>query len=456
MEPTQLATNKSLTPFGNILKQTAKSYGRVLVSLWPLILIITFTEVALAFFYVEGAARTTLLSLFGVSVLNYALRLLYVTAAILALDSLFDAKEIDTLKLLWQSIRKFFSFLWIAILTLLVIVGGLIVLVIPGLVLAVGTIFAGFIYLLEGRGGLRAIDASRQLVRGFGWKVCGYLAIVVLIAATAYYVLWYAAGFIAGELLVRFTILNLSLGGLNQSIIAILKIALLPFVVAFLFWLYKDLKRIRGMTVGEEITTNTRIFSILGLIAAAILIVLGSKGIYLGFKEALTPKTYVVNADWKEYQNTKYGFSFKYPPDTKLVFLCNPPKGQWVRPDFVHTTDEECSQISIVKESEPESDIFYIDTAGNPGKLTVLDYVKSKLSLPEEGEPAYEVKAGEPIPTTIFEKEAVVYSLEEINGEDRKGRDWYVKLSNDSILLLHYFTKDLLPEEILFTFKFSR
>jgi|CXWL01.1.fsa_nt_gi hypothetical protein len=61
------------------------------------------------------------------------------------------------------------------ILVFLVVVAGTIALILPGIYLGVGLIFTGFIIILEGKGPVESMGASRAMVSGRWWSVFGTL-----------------------------------------------------------------------------------------------------------------------------------------------------------------------------------------------------------------------------------------------------------------------------------------
>ena len=61
------------------------------------------------------------------------------------------------------------------------IVLGLILLIVPGLVLLTFWLLIVPVIMLEGRGVLESFGRSRELVRGYGWKVFGVIALTVVV-----------------------------------------------------------------------------------------------------------------------------------------------------------------------------------------------------------------------------------------------------------------------------------
>ncbi len=113
------------------------------------------------------------------------------------------------------AMEKFGTYLWVALLAALAILGGAILLIVPGVIVAVWFFFSGFVVVDQGASGVTALVKSRMLVSGRWWPVFGRLLL-----------LWLLSGII------------LSIPIVGQ----ILFIAVLPF--SYIYWgeMYKDLK----------------------------------------------------------------------------------------------------------------------------------------------------------------------------------------------------------------------
>ncbi|MCB9812559.1 hypothetical protein H6778_02790 [Candidatus Nomurabacteria bacterium] len=68
-----------------------------------------------------------------------------------------------------------FPFLWVSILTVLIVYGGMVLFVVPGIILSVLLAFSQVVFVAEGRRGLDALLRSRQLVLGRWWGIFGRL-----------------------------------------------------------------------------------------------------------------------------------------------------------------------------------------------------------------------------------------------------------------------------------------
>lgn len=101
-------------------------------------------------------------------------------------------KEIDTNVVPLFALSVLGSFIWVSVLQALTIAGGLLLLIVPGIIFLVWFGFAPQALLLDGKKGLDALSASRDLAKGRFWTaalyqlggpaVCGVAYLVVLAA----------------------------------------------------------------------------------------------------------------------------------------------------------------------------------------------------------------------------------------------------------------------------------
>lgn len=81
----------------------------------------------------------------------------------------------------WQWARTHaVSFLWISILTMLVVWGGLVLFIVPAFIFALYLFFAQYVFVAEGTKGMAALLRSKALVQGQWWLIASRLAVVAL------------------------------------------------------------------------------------------------------------------------------------------------------------------------------------------------------------------------------------------------------------------------------------
>ncbi len=116
------------------------------------------------------------------------------------------------------------KFTWLLLLLGLLISGGSLLFLLPGLIFMIWFFFCQYILAEQGVGGVTALARSRQLVRGHWWAVFGRFMLLLLIST--------AVSSLAARLPIIGSSLNL-----------LFTLLLTPFALCYYFLLYKDLQR---------------------------------------------------------------------------------------------------------------------------------------------------------------------------------------------------------------------
>jgi len=122
----------------------------------------------------------------------------------------------DSLREGWQRV---FSFMWLYNLTGFIIAGGFLLLIIPGVIFLVWFAFSQFILVSEGERGMNALLKSKEYVKGKWFDV--FLRL---------FVIWILSGCV----------------GMVPVIGPLVSVLFFPFVMIFIYLVYRDLKEIKG------------------------------------------------------------------------------------------------------------------------------------------------------------------------------------------------------------------
>lgn len=128
----------------------------------------------------------------------------------------------------WQI---FWPFTWVVVLTGVISLAAFILLVIPGIIVAVFLAFSSFLAVTEGKRGTEALRTSWRYVRGYWWKVFGRLLFLIFTFIVASVVIYTISTPFAG------------LPFFHEIFSAIISgFVLSPIGVVYLFSLYQELK----------------------------------------------------------------------------------------------------------------------------------------------------------------------------------------------------------------------
>jgi len=126
----------------------------------------------------------------------------------------------DFKKILLMAWPKIGSLFWVSFLAGLVIMGGSILFIIPGIIFSVWFCLSTFVFIAEDLHGTSALKRSKQLVEGYWWPVFGRLAVIGILCMLVSWVRVYGP------------IINIFF--------------MVPFALVYEYMLYQDLKRVKG------------------------------------------------------------------------------------------------------------------------------------------------------------------------------------------------------------------
>jgi len=179
----------------------------------------------------------------GFGAISGILKLLFTFTIIKVLTLKRAGRELTVGEAISESSNHFFAGLGLAILTWLIIFGGFMFLVIPGIILSVYLTFTLYAFIVDGTSYTASWSRSWELVKGNWWRVLGYFLLYGFVI--------FAIGLAFGLLTVPFGLLggvisqfNYAVGVLIQKIpIELLTLFVIPLSVIFGEQFYIGLKK---------------------------------------------------------------------------------------------------------------------------------------------------------------------------------------------------------------------
>lgn len=166
----------------------------------------------------------------------------------------------------YKNTRKLvFPFLWIGIASSISIVGGFMLLIIPGILYYVWFLFSPFVLFTDGTRGMNALFTSREYVRGQWWPI--FLRVLFLLAASwmvAIALFFALAPFEDGPLR----------DGLSGALSSIVTLVTTPLAALYIFAMFRHLKSMKGTVVGQGSRLKKALLIVPGIITPILLIVM--------------------------------------------------------------------------------------------------------------------------------------------------------------------------------------
>jgi hypothetical protein len=97
------------------------------------------------------------------------------------------------------TIKWFWPFMWVTILEIFAVMGGSIMLIIPGIWLGVALMLMTYVFVIEQRRGIDALRQSKDYIRGYWWAVLGRVLLLGLIFLVATIIIEIPVMIIAGN-----------------------------------------------------------------------------------------------------------------------------------------------------------------------------------------------------------------------------------------------------------------
>jgi hypothetical protein len=159
----------------------------------------------------------------------------------------------------------FFRYLWVVILGMVIMIGGLFLLVVPALIFTVWFTLAAYVFVVEGDRGLGAMLKSKEYIRGYFWQLAWRFVVLILVGLIV--------SIVAGVLG--------SAGGQSGAIASsfIFEILLAPYLVIYELGIYDNLRQLRPEIVGTRILNGRIGFTFIAIWGVVAPILLGTVSI---------------------------------------------------------------------------------------------------------------------------------------------------------------------------------
>lgn len=228
----------SLPGPGELLKQAFRIYkdrigvflGIAVISFFASLLFIPFFLLSLLFslsfvvFYKSLGLVLLLFVILIIIVLGIAVIIVNIWASIALLYAVRERdKKIGIKESFAMAWHKILSYWWVSILVGLITMLGFLLLIIPGIIFAIWFSLAGYVLVSEDLRGMKALLRSKQLIKGYWFKVFWRLLVLNMIIFLIAYIV-----------------------GLIPFLRNIIYLFIAPFSVIFSFLIYENLRQLKG------------------------------------------------------------------------------------------------------------------------------------------------------------------------------------------------------------------
>lgn len=165
--------------------------------------------------------------------------------------------------------KLFWPAIWIALLAALAVVGGLVLLIVPGVMLVIQLALASYLLVLEGKRGIGALAGSREYMKGYWWAFLGRNILLGLVFCAGALIIYLPAMIIFGKIV-------------GAIVYGALLLFFVPFSVAYHYEIFENLRRLKpdalanaAKAEGGFLKTSVVIGAI-GIVAFIVLVVIAA------------------------------------------------------------------------------------------------------------------------------------------------------------------------------------
>lgn len=157
----------------------------------------------------------------------------------------------------------FFPLMWVVILITIATLGGMVLLIIPGIFLSISLVLSQYTLVLEGRRGSDALSQSREYIKEYWWAVFGRVILLGIVTLAIYFVV---------------SIPFSALFGITGSRVTsdILLLVIVPFSASYYYTIYQNLKVLKPeLHSHHEVPHNTfiTVAQVVGIVFIAVIVI---------------------------------------------------------------------------------------------------------------------------------------------------------------------------------------
>lgn len=245
-QPSKAPAKQKLTKCFDMLEESCRVYGQnfkkfISIYLRTLLWFIPLfaSIIIFAIFAATGLADNALVkAILSFIVFVSVLCAVYFGVRMRAAMILLIKNDYKSAKESFVASRKYFwGYVWVSIITTVIVGLWSLLLIIPGVIFAVYYMLANYTFFMEDKKGMMALRRSKELVKGYWGEVLGRSAFIGLAAAIISFIMNFPMSFLK-EASIEYILYNI----FTNAIWALLA----PIIIIYTYYIFRDLVKIKG------------------------------------------------------------------------------------------------------------------------------------------------------------------------------------------------------------------
>jgi hypothetical protein len=259
----------SLRSLGSLFSDTWKLYKECWQALVEIVLLPTLV-VVLGYVFVGLGLPFSILG----GLVIFVGYLIFVFSVLPVIFSIHNATGVDASYK--ATIGLFWPFVWLTILEVLAVMGGFVMLIIPGIWLSFALSLMAYVFVIEHRRGIDALRQSKDYIKGYWWAVAGRVILLGILFMVVTLVVEVPIAFLAGKLVARLASVVLAL-------------FFFPFSAIYHYVIFGNLRELKPELAGAQTKEGTgfiKASAIVGIVAPvlivlALVVLIGAGAFYM-------------------------------------------------------------------------------------------------------------------------------------------------------------------------------
>jgi hypothetical protein len=162
------------------------------------------------------------------------------------------------------TIGWFWPFVWVTVLEILAVMGGSIMLIIPGMWLAVALMLMAYVFVIEHRRGVDALRQSKDYIKGYWWAILGRVLLLGLI-------------FLVATIIIEIPVMIIAGNAARVLVTMVLTLFFIPFSVIYHYVIFENLRALKPELAEVQTKKGTgflKTSAIVGVVIPVLFIIL--------------------------------------------------------------------------------------------------------------------------------------------------------------------------------------